>query len=409
MEEKNIKAEEFRLIFENHQAVMLLVDPESGSIIDGNLAAVRYYGYSREELKRMTIGDINPADPSSRDELKQNIDNRLRDYFLLQHRLANGELRTVEVHSSPVQLDGKIIHFSIIHDVTERKMAVEALQESEVNYRNLFNSVSDSIYIQDENGRFLDVNNGAQSMYGYSKDFFIGKTLESISAPDRNDLQSIAVFLKKAFEGEAQKFDFWGIRKNGEVFPKEVKLYPGTLDNRKVVVALAQDITDRKRAELIHTMQYNIANAMVNVRNLAELFDSVRTELNGLIDTTNFLIALYDETTGMLSAPFEKDENDTLPVWPAKRSLTGYVISQRTSVLLGKDDYFELVAAGVIDVIGTPAEQWLGVPLIIHDKVIGAIVIQSYVHRDAFTRSSVEILEIVANQLSIVLILLKGR
>ena len=67
MEEKNIRAEEFRLIFENHQAVMLLVDPESGSIIDGNLAAVRYYGYSREELKRMTVGDINPADPPGRE------------------------------------------------------------------------------------------------------------------------------------------------------------------------------------------------------------------------------------------------------------------------------------------------------------------------------------------------------
>lgn len=401
MEEKNIRADEFRLIFENHHAVMLLVDPESGAIIDGNQAAVHYYGYSREELRKMNVSDIHPADPAILEATKLSIGNRLQDNILLQHRLANGEIRTVEVYSSPIQLDGKIIHFSIIHDVTERKKAEDALRESEVNYRNLFNSVSDAIYIQDENGRFLDVNNGAQTMYGYGKEFFIGKTPESVSAPGRNDLQAVALLLKKAFEGEVQKFDFWGIRKNGEIFPKEVNLYPGKLNNRKVVVALAQDITHRKRAELIHNIQYNIADAMVNARNLAELFESVRTELNSLIDTTNFLIALYDESTGMLSAPFERDENDSIPVWSASRSLTGYVISQRSSILIGKSDYFDLVAAGAIDVIGTPAEQWLGVPLIIHDKVIGAIVIQSYDNPKAFSPTSVEILEMVANQLSI--------
>lgn len=135
-------------------------------------------------------------------------------------------------------------------DITERKLAEEALQTSEKTFHGLFNSVAEAIYIQDADGRFLDVNEGALKMYGHPREFFIGNTPEPLSAPGRNDLNEVARAVQAAFGGQPQQFEFWGIRSNGEVFPKDVRLYKGTYFGKDVVIALAQDITERKQAEV---------------------------------------------------------------------------------------------------------------------------------------------------------------
>ncbi|AFH47949.1 Signal transduction histidine kinase [Ignavibacterium album JCM 16511] len=146
--------------------------------------------------------------------------------------------------------DGNIIGVVLVfRDQTQEREKEKLLKESEESYRGLFNSVQEAIYIQDEKGVFLDVNEGAVKMYGYEKEYFIGKTPEFVSAPGLNDLPKVAECVKKAFNGEPQQFEFWGIRKNGEVFPKDVRLYPGKYFSKKVVIALAQDITERKKAE----------------------------------------------------------------------------------------------------------------------------------------------------------------
>ncbi len=136
-----------------------------------------------------------------------------------------------------------------IVDITERKYAEEALRHSEESYRGLFNSVSEAIYIQDRDGKFLDVNDGAVQMYGYPKEFFIGQSPEIISAGKMNDMRIILRCVERAFAGEPQQFEFWGKRANGEVFPKDVRLYKGTYMGSEAVIAMAADITSRKRAE----------------------------------------------------------------------------------------------------------------------------------------------------------------
>jgi len=134
-------------------------------------------------------------------------------------------------------------------DITERKKAEETLTQSEKDYRDLFNNATDAIYIQDRECRFLDVNQGAVEMYGYPKEFFIGKTPEFLSAPGKNDLKKIAGFVKDAFNGKPRQYDFWGIRKNGEIFPKIVRSQKGIYMGKEVVVTFALDITERQQAQ----------------------------------------------------------------------------------------------------------------------------------------------------------------
>ncbi len=155
-------------------------------------------------------------------------------------------------------------------DITERKIAEEALLKSEESYRGLFNSTTDAIYIQDREGRFLDVNQGAVRMYGYPRDFFIGKFPDFLSAPGKNDMDKVRGRLEEAFEGKPQFFEFWGIDRKGRVFPKEVKLNKGTYFGKEVVVAFAEDISERKKAEIaIKESERRLSTLMSNLQGMA--------------------------------------------------------------------------------------------------------------------------------------------
>ena len=137
-------------------------------------------------------------------------------------------------------------------DVTEQKRAESAMKESEQSYIGLFNTVNEAIYIQNEDGFFIDVNEGAVNMYGYMRDEFIGRTPDFLSAPGKNDMQAVVDLIKKVFEtGKSETFEFWGLRKNGEFFPKEVICNKGKYFGKDVLITTARDITDRKRTEEI--------------------------------------------------------------------------------------------------------------------------------------------------------------
>jgi PAS domain S-box-containing protein len=113
--------EQFRKLFEKHSAVHLLIDPDNERIVNANQAAADFYGQSLERLTRMKIGDINILPLG---ELRKHFDKAQNSYnyfFETEHRHADGKIRTVEVFSSAVDLQGKTFLHSIIHDVSEKK------------------------------------------------------------------------------------------------------------------------------------------------------------------------------------------------------------------------------------------------------------------------------------------------
>jgi PAS domain S-box-containing protein len=129
-QEKVIKASEkrFQTLFKRHHAVMLLIEPDSGKIVDANIAASKFYGYTRGKLSSMNISDINRLKPSEIACERQHARRQERNYFVFPHRIASGEIRTVEVHSTPIDVQGQSLLFSIVHDITDRKLAEKELQ-----------------------------------------------------------------------------------------------------------------------------------------------------------------------------------------------------------------------------------------------------------------------------------------
>ncbi|NTW70377.1 MAG: response regulator [Chlorobiaceae bacterium] len=120
--------ERFKTLFESHSAIKIVLDSETGYIIDANQAAADFYGWSIDELCRMNIQQINtlPAE-SVNAEMKKTVSGEKTHFFFI-HRLASGVLRDVEVFSNKIVIEGKSLLHSIIHDVTEQKI-VEAERE----------------------------------------------------------------------------------------------------------------------------------------------------------------------------------------------------------------------------------------------------------------------------------------
>ncbi len=164
---------------------------------------------------------------------------------------------------------------------------------------------------------------------------------------------------------------------------------------------LLEEIAERTRSEKIQQVLYTISNAVLTTKDVDELIGIFREQLGTLLDTTNFYLAFYDESTGMLTATNASDEKDTIDTWPAAKSLTGLVIQQNKSLLLTIDEIEALKQSGSINPIGSPAKVWLGVPLEVEGKVTGAFVIQDYKNENAFTAKDVDMLEFISNQISI--------
>ena len=255
----------FRQLFHESQMVFLVIDPDSGDILDANKAAQQFYGYSANEIKQKKIDEINLLSP---DQIQEEISlafSGKKNHFLFQHQLASGEVRDVEVFAGPVDYAGKTYLYSIVNDVTERIKVETQLRESEISYRGLFDAVKDAIYIQNREGAFLDVNPGAEKMYGYSREELMGNTPRFLSAPDVNDLSVLDENLKLAFEGKETGFEFWGLKKDGQVFPKYVRLFKGKYFGEEVVIAIGHDITLRKQAQKeLEESKLNL-NALINV------------------------------------------------------------------------------------------------------------------------------------------------
>ncbi len=113
-------SDRFKHIFDLHSSVMLLIVNDSGNILDANIAASEFYGYGRESLRSMNISEINILDRESLRIERELAVFEKRNYFLFIHKLSNGDLIPVEVHSTPVMINGKKTLFSIIHDISER-------------------------------------------------------------------------------------------------------------------------------------------------------------------------------------------------------------------------------------------------------------------------------------------------
>ena len=120
----------FRQLFEDTAVVKLIIDMDTGNIIDANEAAAVFYGWSREQLKQMKIQEINTLSPEEVKKVMEKARIKKKIHLEFRHRRADGSVRDVDVFSSNVEVKGKNLLHVIIHDITDRKRAEEELKDT---------------------------------------------------------------------------------------------------------------------------------------------------------------------------------------------------------------------------------------------------------------------------------------
>jgi PAS domain S-box-containing protein len=217
------------------------------TVVDVNRQACDSLGYSREELIGKHRGDFDVGlDDASIQHLKQRIVAGQPFTIESRHRRKDGTSFPVEVRVSQFERDGRLF-LCLVRDITERKQAEDELRASEARFRSFVDHATDGFFLFDEHQALLDVNRQACESLGYSREEMIGMHPRDFDAAlDQASLERIG---KRVKAGETVTFETLHRRKDGTVFPVEVRARQFPLGARPFRLSLARDITERKRAD----------------------------------------------------------------------------------------------------------------------------------------------------------------
>jgi PAS domain S-box-containing protein len=238
------KTEElYRNVIQTSIDSFLIKDIE-GHFLDVNAAYCKLIGYSRGELLKMCVQDVE-AEESSKQVLKhiQKIKRRGRDRFETRHRRKNGQVVDIEVSAKYMDDDDERI-FVFAHDITRRKRNENAIKQSEARYRELANSITDPFFAMDSNLRYTYWNKASEALTGIKAKAAIGKHIFDVFSNDTATRRAVKVYKKVIRTKKPQLFVNEYLMGGRTVF-FEIHAYP-TKDGISV---FSRDITERKKTE----------------------------------------------------------------------------------------------------------------------------------------------------------------
>jgi len=277
----------FRNLFENSQSVMLILDAENRKILDANAAALKFYGYDYAALTAMYAGQLcaKGEECHMTSVFKPNYAGE--ECLKLKHKLANGQIRDIELYRTLIAYQNRNVIFAIIHDVTER---VEAEQKVRNLSHIIENALNELYIIAADTLKIIEANKGAQKNCGYSKEELQGMTLlDLIPSFSRNDFEKTLQQLRHQNDTIILETNFR--KKTGTLYPVEMHLQREQYVETPVIVAFVNDITQRKKfeQELIAARDRAEESERLKSSFLANLSHEVRTPLNSILGFSNLL------------------------------------------------------------------------------------------------------------------------
>lgn len=276
--------EKYKSIFNNNHASMLLIDPQTGEIVDANLAAANFYGWPVSVLKAMNITQINTLPQRElKIEMAKSISGQ-NSHFVFKHRRANREPVDVEVYSGPIVLDGKPLIYSISHDISLRVAADQALQESEKRFRLLVENSPDVIFIQ-TNKRFAFVNPAAVSIFGAdSADQLLNTPVLARVHPDDQAIVENRITMLNNLKHDVEPNEEVFIKLDGTPITLDVNAVPIRYNDEDGAVVFARDITEKKRLEREHLEMEVQLRQQQKLEAIGTLAGGVAHEINNPIN-----------------------------------------------------------------------------------------------------------------------------
>ena len=324
-EERAALASHYDRLIQLARDIFVLLDPQ-GRIVEANAAAVACYGYRADELVGMNIRQLRA--PPAQDGAEQHWAASGTDtgvQFETVHRRKDGGSFAVEVSSRGVDIEGKLYRQSFIRDITERKRAEAALQESEERFRSMLEQNISAMFMI-EGGVLTYTNRRLGDILGYPVEELLGKPLlELLTEPDRAGITDALGQLLAARMKTLER-EFSALRKDASVVEISVHAVRATLQGKKVILGIAQDIGERKKTQaeieryigrLEQSMQSTLAAVSLMVetrdpytagheRRVGELAAAIGTEMGLSEDTVRGLrLTGYVHDIGKIGVPAE--------------------------------------------------------------------------------------------------------
>ncbi len=354
--------ERFRSLYENI-GMGLYRTTSKGEILLANPALVSMLGFSSfEDLKKRKLTTENFAPDYPRKQFLNEM--KLKGEVIgLESAWKRKDESTLFIRENARAVKNEagetIFYEGSVEDVTIKHLAELALEQSKTNLMNIFNLSSDAIIIQDLDNNILDINKSAEQLFGYTRDELISNTKIHLADFDKTDRELFRKYTKDALKGSTQRFEWWGIRKDGSSFPEELILNKLSYNNEDVLLITIRDISERFEFErMLEESEYKY-------RNLVEqAADGITIIQDGIIRFMNQPLAdIYgSEIDKAVGKPFtdfiHTDSLATVKEYYEKR-MSGKDVPDEYELALRNlkgEQIFAEIKAAVIDYEGKPAD-----------------------------------------------------
>jgi PAS domain S-box-containing protein len=242
--------EKYRTQFEEALDAIVVADAETGIIIDCNRAASELVGREKSELIGKHQRILHPPEEIIGDfsrTFKQHLKEKEGQILETQVITKKGEIKDVAIKANIFEFQGKKMLQGVFRDITEQKKAEMALRLSEEKYRELINGMNDTAWVIDFDAKFIDVNDTAVKVLGYSREELLSMGPSNIDSSLSKE--QIKDLVKRMPADQIQVFETSHTTKDGKKIPVEISSSLVTYQGKKAVLSIARNITERKKAE----------------------------------------------------------------------------------------------------------------------------------------------------------------
>lgn len=281
--------ERFRGIFENNHSVFLIIEPYSGRVLDVNIAAENFYGWSREKMKSMHIWEINTLNKEQISVEMESAVLQKRGFYNFKHRRADGSICDVEVYSGTMNYDNLPVLFSIVFDVTEK----HKLQSELFKLSHAVMNSSTGVMITNTNGIIEQVNPSVCTSTGYTQDELVGQSVSILKSGVHSSDLYVKLW-KTLLSGKNWSGEFCNKKKNGELYWDRSIISPVYDHTGTIVsfVAIKEDITKEKRLidNLVEAKRKAEEGERIKSSFISSVTHEFKTPLNAIIGFSDFII-----------------------------------------------------------------------------------------------------------------------
>jgi PAS domain S-box-containing protein/putative nucleotidyltransferase with HDIG domain len=411
--------QKFRSFIEQSSDGFVLLD-EQGSVIEWNQAREWITGLRREEVIGRPFWDVQYQNTP----LERQTPERLAYYHtLLVEALRTGQFpaeiqqpidaevyrpdgsrRFIQQTVFPIKTEKGYRFGSVSRDVTERRVAEAEIEHQRTVYGDLVESIDGIVWEATANPlRFTFISRKIHDILGYSPEYWIRDVRNFEKSVHPDDRKDVIAFCEERTRDQCNHdFEYRVIAADGSiVWLRDIVSVVVEDDQPVALRGLMVDVTVQHHTELVKASIYRISEAAHSAQNLSELYSHIHAVIGELMPARNFYIVLYNAMADSFNIVYHMDEVDSPDPPPNMgKGLTAYVLRSGAPLLATPEIYEKLLKSGEVEPVGTPAVDWLGVPLKTAQETIGVMAVQTYNLTERLSEDDKDVLMFVSAQVA---------